>query len=137
MIESAPDSPTLRLGPDRWITVKKKRNCDEANLVWSSEPSSGPPAEIGGPTCARTLPAVPGVVLVGLESTGRRGKTVTVIRGLLLPAGALDDLARDLKKRCGTGGTVRGEVVEVQGDQRETVVAELEQRGWTVKRAGG
>jgi len=78
-----------------------------------------------------------GVVRVGRQSKGRRGKTVTVITGLPLDAGALDDLARELKRQCGVGGTVRGGDVEIQGDQRDQVVAALERRGWTVRRTGG
>ncbi len=78
-----------------------------------------------------------GVVRVGRQSKGRRGKTVTVITGLPLDADALDDLARELKRQCGVGGTVRGRDVEIQGDQRDRVVAALQRRGWTVRRTGG
>ncbi len=78
-----------------------------------------------------------GVIRVSRQSKGRRGKTVTVITGLPLDAAALDALARELKRRCGVGGTVRGDDVEIQGDQRDQVIAALEQRGWTVRRVGG
>ena len=46
-------------------------------------------------------------------------------------------LATDLKKRCGSGGTVDADRIEIQGDHRDTLVAELTTRGWTVRRAGG
>lgn len=117
--------------------MKKKRNGGEDGIVWSSDPT--PPRADDGPAVksGRTFPAAAGPVLVSRLSQGRRGKTVTEIRGLGLAAEALDDLARDLKQRCGTGGTVRGEVIELQGDRRDAVVSELQQRGWQVKRAGG
>jgi translation initiation factor 1 len=50
---------------------------------------------------------------------------------------ALAALASELKRRCGTGGTAKDGVIEIQGDHRDLLVAELEQRGYTVKRAGG
>ena len=74
---------------------------------------------------------------VGRETKGRRGKGVTVITGVPLAGGALDDLARELKKRCGSGGTVKEGVIEIQGDFRDLIVAELSRRGWDVKKSGG
>ncbi|HVP31323.1 MAG TPA: translation initiation factor Sui1 [Myxococcota bacterium] len=78
-----------------------------------------------------------GVVRVRREVGGRRGKTVTTISGVPLPEDALRDLAGELKRRCGSGGSVKDGVIEIQGDQRDAVVADLEARGFTVKRAGG
>lgn len=78
-----------------------------------------------------------GVVRVSRSSKGRKGKGVTVITGIPLKGDALKELARLLKQRCGSGGTVKGDVVEIQGDHRDTVVAQLTERGYTVKRAGG
>jgi translation initiation factor 1 len=77
------------------------------------------------------------VVRVGRETKGRRGKGVTVVTGLPLDAAGLAALAKELKKRCGTGGTVRGETIEIQGDHRDKLVEELSKRGWTAKRSGG
>lgn len=71
------------------------------------------------------------------ESKGRGGKTVTVISGVPLAAQELKDLAGELKRRCGTGGTVRDWVIEIQGDHVETLLAELQKRGYKAKRAGG
>jgi translation initiation factor 1 len=67
----------------------------------------------------------------------RGGKVVTVIAGLPLPAAEIAQLTSDLKRLCGSGGTVRGDTVEIQGDHRERLIAELRQRGFTVKAAGG
>ena len=78
-----------------------------------------------------------GVARVGRTSKGRGGKTVTTITGIQLPAAELAALAKDLKRKCGTGGALKDEVIEIQGDQRDTLVAELERRGFAVKRTGG
>ncbi len=76
-------------------------------------------------------------VRIGRETKGRSGKGVTVISGLALPATELESLATELKKRCGSGGTVREGVIEIQGEHRDTLVAELKRRGISAKRAGG
>lgn len=78
-----------------------------------------------------------GIVRVGRETKGRRGKGVTTITGLPLDQEGLLEFATTLKNRCGTGGTVKDWCIEIQGDHRETVVAELEKRGYKVKRTGG
>jgi translation initiation factor 1 len=76
-------------------------------------------------------------VRVGRETQGRGGKGVSVITGLTLPQPQLEELARQLKKRCGCGGTVRNGVIEIQGDHRDLLVAELTRLGWPAKRSGG
>jgi translation initiation factor 1 len=76
-----------------------------------------------------------GVVRIFREKGGRGGKTVTVVRGL--PAADVPAVAKDLKRHCGTGGSVKEGAVELQGDHREKVAARLESRGYTVKLAGG
>ena len=78
-----------------------------------------------------------GVVRVGRETKGRKGKGVTVISGVSLPADELTQLAKTLKQRCGCGGTVKEGVVEIQGDKRELLVEVLKKMGFTVKRSGG
>jgi len=84
--------------------------------------------------CARP-PAGP--VRVARQTQGRGGKAVTVVMGLPLDAAGLTDLAKELKRRCGSGGTVRDGTIEIQGEHRDTVVAELLRRGYSAKRAGG
>jgi protein-tyrosine phosphatase len=74
---------------------------------------------------------------VGRETAGRRGKGVTTIFDLPLGEESVLELAAKLKQRCGTGGTVKAGRIEIQGDQRERVVAELEKLGYQVKRVGG
>jgi translation initiation factor 1 len=78
-----------------------------------------------------------GTVRVGRETKGRKGKGVTVVAGVPLAGDALEDLATRLKKRCGSGGTVHEGIIEIQGDHRDTLVAELGKLGYTVKRSGG
>ena len=77
------------------------------------------------------------MVRVGWETQGRGGKGVTVITGLPLAPSALDDLDKQFKKRCGSGGSVRNGVIEIQGDHRDVLVAELVRLGWPAKRSGG
>ena len=91
------------------------------------------------PTSTRAASALPrdGVVRILRESKGRGGKGVSLIAGLPLKASELAALASELKRQCGTGGTVRGDVIEIQGDFRERLRDELTRRGYTVKLAGG
>jgi translation initiation factor 1 len=79
----------------------------------------------------------PPVVRLGRETKGRRGKGVTTISDLLLNEVELLKLAATLKQRCGTGGTVKGRIIEIQGDQRERLAVVLEEMGYQVKRVGG
>jgi len=78
-----------------------------------------------------------GVVRVRREVKGRRGKTVTTISGVPGDADALRELAGELKRRCGSGGSAKDGVIEVQGDHRDSLAEELRRRGYTVKLAGG
>jgi translation initiation factor 1 len=78
-----------------------------------------------------------GVVRVSRETKGRKGAGVTIITGIPLHHAGLVDLARELKRRCGSGGTVKGDRLEIQGDHRDLMVAEMTRRGWKVKRSGG
>jgi translation initiation factor 1 len=89
--------------------------------------------------CPKGAPgaAKPGAVRVGREVKGRAGKGVTTVTGLPLAPADLEALATGLKKRCGSGGTVRDGLIEIQGDHRETIVAELVKLGWPAKKSGG
>ena len=76
-----------------------------------------------------------GVVRIFRDKGRRGGKAVTVVRGL--PRGDLAAVATDLKKLCGSGGSVKDDAVEIQGDHREKIAAHLTAQGHTVKLAGG
>jgi translation initiation factor 1 len=89
------------------------------------------------PRPAAVAPAGPPRVRVGREVAGRGGKGVTVITGLPGDAAQLAELAARLKKLCGTGGAVRNGVIELQGDHRDRLVAELRKLGLEAKRSGG
>ncbi len=87
----------------------------------------------------RQKPVTPsdGFARVRRETKGRKGKGVIVISGLGLDAKALKELAKKLKKTCGTGGSVVNETIEIQGDKRETIQQILEKSGFKVKFTGG
>jgi translation initiation factor 1 len=78
-----------------------------------------------------------GVVRVSRETKGRAGKGVTLVKGVPLDAAALVALGKQLKAACGSGGTVKDAVIEVQGDHCERVIELLKAQGYVVKRAGG
>lgn len=102
-------------------------NCPKCGAEWRK-------CTCGGEAAA---PKGDGVVRVGRETKGRKGGGVTVITGAPVTGQGLTDLATKLKKRCGSGGTVKDGVIEIQGDHRDAIVEELKKEGWTVKRVGG
>lgn len=100
-------------------------------------PGCGLPATACG--CRQKQADLPGdgVVRVGRQTKGRKGKGVTIVSGVPLDSAGLEALAKELKKRCGSGGTVKEGLLEIQGDHRDLVVEELQKRGWRVKKCGG
>jgi translation initiation factor 1 len=80
---------------------------------------------------------IDGIIRVQREVKGRKGKTVTTVSGFQINADELKKLATQLKRRCGTGGTVKDGVIIIQGDHRDTLIAELKNRGFKAKIAGG
>ncbi len=78
-----------------------------------------------------------GVVRVGRQTKGRKGKPVTVITGVPLVGDELKKLAAQLKQKCGCGGTVKNGTIEIQGDKRDTVIELLKKKGYAAKRSGG
>jgi translation initiation factor 1 len=105
-------------------------------LVYSTDDGDRRRDTPRGQSVPSTEPALPkdGVVRVFREKGGRGGKTVTVVRGL---DGDLARVASDLKRHCGSGGAVKGDTVEIQGDHRDKIVARLRSAGHVVKIAGG
>lgn len=88
-------------------------------------------------SAAKPRPVGDGIVRVSRETKGRAGKGVTLVKGLPLDDAALITLGKQLKTACGSGGTVKDGVIEVQGDHCERVMALLQALGHKVKRAGG
>ena len=74
---------------------------------------------------------------MGRSSKGRKGKPVTTISGLALEDDALREIAREFKQLCGSGGTLRDGVIEIQGEHRDTLVEALRERGIDARRSGG
>ncbi len=77
------------------------------------------------------------IVRIGIEKKGRKGKGVSIITGIPIEHHALRDLAKQLKQKCGSGGTVKNGVIEIQGNHRDMLMEELTKMGYTVKKSGG
>jgi translation initiation factor 1 len=103
----------------------------ELNLVYSTD---GGKVEKTKPK--QTAPESDGIVRLHRETKGRKGKGVTLIKGLQLDEPAIKALAKEIKKRTGCGGTVKDFVIEIQTDQREIIKTVLEKQGYQVKLAG-
>jgi translation initiation factor 1 len=111
-------------------------------LVYSTEHGKSCPGcrrPVAACVCGRApaAPAGDGVVRVSRVNKGRGGKTVTLVTGAMLDAGALAQLGTQLRRACGSGGTVKDGAIEIQGDHADALVVELDRRGFRVKRAGG
>jgi translation initiation factor 1 len=124
----------------RVVILKKDKI---SGLVYSTDQGRMCPA-CGHPTgqcvCKQTssnIPASDGIVRIGRETKGRKGKGVTTITGVPLSVAELKRLTRELKARCGCGGTVKDGTIEIQGDHRDKLTEVLRSRGWTVKQSGG
>lgn len=83
------------------------------------------------------IPEGDGIVRISLDTKGRKGKGVTLVKGVLLGADELKKLAKELKQKCGVGGAVKEGVIEIQGDHRELLMKLMADKGYQVKRAGG
>lgn len=120
-----------------------KHRVSSSGLVYSTDAGRMCPTcrnPIAQCTCKRAAQVVPvgdGIVRVQRETKGRGGKAVTLVRGVPVTPEALDKLGKQLKAACGTGGTVKDGVIEVQGDHCDKVMALLQAQGYKVKRAGG
>ena len=119
-----------------------KPKSSSGGLVYSSDLGRICPAcrdPVAACQCTAAKPRAPtdGIVRVSRETKGRAGKGVTLVKGLALDHAALAALGKQLKTACGSGGTVKDGVIEVQGDHCEQVMALLQAQGHKVKRAGG
>jgi len=115
-----------------------------SRLVYSTDfgracPDCGIPMDECRGTCRKSAvkPAGDGVVRVRRETQGRNGKTVTTISGLPLDEDDLREFASQLKRQCGTGGSIKGGVIIIQGDHCDALIPVIQQHGNTDKRSGG
>ena len=88
-------------------------------------------------TQQKQAPKGDGIIRIKRITKGKKGKGVSAIEGLDMNEKALKKLCSDLKKHCGCGGSVKGFVIEIQGDVRDKLKAYLEKQGMQVKLAGG
>jgi len=109
---------------------------NEDRTVWSSEQGDlRKKKESSGSIIS--LPPGRQTIYLHRESSGRGGKPVTLVKNLALSADDLKALTKKLKQECGTGGTVKNGVIEIQGEQREKIADVLRKLGYKVKIAGG
>ena len=110
---------------------------DERPIVYSTE--NGDLRKVqstpGGST--KSLPPAQQTIYLHRESKGRGGKVVSLVKNLQLNSQDLKDLSKMLKQACGTGGTIKNGVIEIQGDHRQKIAESLQALGYKTKIAGG
>ena len=109
---------------------------NELRTVWSSERGDLRKSK-ETPVAKKSLRPGQQVVYLHRESSGRGGKAVTVVKNLVLSADDLKALTKKIRQACGTGGTIKDGVIEIQGEQREKIADVLRKLGYKVKIAGG
>ncbi len=121
------------------MTARHRLHVDRGQPLQGSRVTGARPTGVRASTSNLARPGHPadGRVRVSRETSGRKGKGVTLVTGLPLSVDALEALCRELKQRCGAGGSVKDGVIELQGDHRETVLQALQARGYPAKLAGG
>ncbi|WP_319523657.1 translation initiation factor Sui1 [Breoghania sp.] len=115
---------------------------NNSRLVYSTEHGRTCPVckkNLDRCTCGKKSPqpSDDGIVRVSRATKGRKGKGVSVITGIPENDGQLKQIAKTLKQKCGSGGTVKNGTIEIQGDHRDLLVSELKTMGYTVRRSGG
>ncbi len=109
---------------------------NESRTVWSSE--QGDLRKQKSPSQnVKSLPPSQQIVYLHRDSKGRHGGTVTLVKKLVLSEEDMKELAKKLKQLCGSGGTVKDDVIEIQGEHREKIAEALTKMGYKVKIAGG
>ena len=111
---------------------------DDRPTVWSSEDGDlRNDVRYRKPQPVKSLSPEQQTIYLHRESKGRGGKTVTLVKGLVLSEKDLKALAKKLKRACGTGGTIKENIIEIQGEHREKIADVLRKQGFKVKIAGG
>lgn len=110
---------------------------DERPTVWSSSDGDQRKQQTPQPIPTRSLPPNQQTVYLHRESKGRGGKTVSLVKNLVLSPKDMKALSKKLKQACGSGGTIKDDVIEIQGEHREKIAEVLQKLGYQVKIAGG
>jgi translation initiation factor 1 len=111
--------------------MSKKNKSDKWGFVYSTDPNFKFEQEH---EAAETPPAAKQKLRVRLDTKQRAGKSVTLIEGFVGKQEDLEELGKKLKSYCGTGGSVKGNEIVVQGDQREKVMQWLQKNGYSQAR---
>ncbi|MBA3594226.1 MAG: translation initiation factor Sui1 [Pseudomonadota bacterium] len=119
-----------------------KSHSGSGGLVYSTDagrmcPSCRQPQTRCACRQVKAAPATDGIVRVSRETKGRGGKCVTLVKGVPLAESALVQLGKHLKAACGSGGTVKDGVIEVQGEHLAKLLELLKKQGFAVKQVGG
>jgi translation initiation factor 1 len=109
---------------------------DNDRTVWSSEQGDLRKKESKSGKVI-SIPPHQQTIYLHRDSKGRRGSSVTVLKNLVLSEEDMKQLAKRLKQICGSGGTVKDNIIEIQGEHREKIAEELKKKGYKVKIAGG
>jgi len=109
---------------------------NESRTVWSSDQGDLRKRELSHQKM-KSLPAQQQIVYLHRDSKGRGGGVMTLLKNLVLSEEDMKDLAKKLKQLCGSGGTVKEGVIEIQGEHREKIAEALKKVGYKVKIAGG
>jgi translation initiation factor 1 len=118
-----------------------QKNNRDGGLVFSTDqgrtcPACGQPSTECSCRKKSVVVSPDGIVRISRETKGRKGKGVTKVTGLALAPEQLKELALSLKKKCGCGGAIKDGVIEIQGDHRDMLMADLAAQGYKVKRVG-
>jgi translation initiation factor 1 len=109
---------------------------NESRTVWLSDQGDLRKPQASSPSI-KSLPPNQQTVYLHRDSKGRHGGTVTLVRKLVLSEADMKELAKRLKQLCGSGGTIKDDVIEIQGEHREKIAEALIKMGYKVKIAGG
>ena len=108
-----------------------------SRTVWTSEQGDLRNKDRKPAAASVSLPPEKQTIYLHRESKGRGGKGVTLLKGLVLSEADMTALCKTIKQACGSGGTVKDGVIEIQGEQREKIAGVLRRLGYRVKLAGG
>ena len=110
---------------------------NNSKTIWSSEEGDLRKKKTTLIFVGNSLPPQSQTAYLHRDKGGRGGKVVTLVKNLVLSEDDLKSLAKKIKQECGTGGTVKDGVIEIQGEHRDKIAGVLQRLGYKVKLAGG